>query len=215
MRFSQIVKGIRQDKSIELPPYIGQPPDQPCMTCCIRALNDVEEELALGAAVKRAKDQGAAKPEPGDPIYDLALMVEVIALACCDPDSPTGARDPFFDGGPDQVRQHFGREATTLIYETQQQYQDDVAPTLKRLTPIEYYGGLHTLGGEDEERARSFFVRCSVGLRWSYMRTLAVQLLNSLQHSSASGTTSEANGPTSNESQPTSSEQSKNSEDSK
>lgn len=208
MRFSEIIKGTRQYKQIELPPYIGQPPDQPNLTCCIRALNGLEEELALGAAVKRAKEQGAAKPEPGDPIYDLALMVEVIALACCDPDSPAATREPFFDGGPNQVRQYFGREATTLIYEIQQQYQDEVAPTYKRLGPIEYYGGLTTLGGEDEERARSFFVRCSPGLRWSYMRTSAVQLLTSLQPSSPSGGISESSGQTLSESQPTNSDQS-------
>lgn len=201
MKFSEIVKGVRQDEVIELPHYIGQPPDAKPLECAVRALNDIEEERVLAAAVRRAKSQGADKAEPGDPLYDLALMVETIAIACLDKDSPTESRQPFFDKGSDQVREFFGREATALIYGKQQSYQDRVGPSIKRLGPIEYYGGFSILGGEDEREARDFFERCSVGLQWSYMRTMAVQLLSSLQPKSSSGQTSADGSIASSESQ--------------
>lgn len=196
MKFSAIVKGTRQDESVDLPPHISQDPETPPIKAVVRALNGIEEEFALANAAERARAQKAAKCESGDPIYELCLMVETVCAGFCDPDSPKTARVPLFDGGADQVREFFGREAITLMYSIQQEYQDRVAPTFKKLSPIEFFTGAQVLGGDDEQRARSFFVRCSVGLQWSYMRTLACQLVNSLAHSSTSGADSAANGQT-------------------
>jgi hypothetical protein len=190
MQFSKIVRGKRQDEVVDLPPYIGQPEDVPPIKSAVRALDALEEERALEAAAARAKSKGA-KSEPGDPIYDFALMVETIAIGYCDSESPPEARRPIFDGGPDQVREFFGREAITLLYEMQQDYQDKVAPTLKKLSPVEFYVGIQTLGGESEEEARRFFVRCNVGLRWTFMRSTALHLLSSLTHNSEPGSKSE------------------------
>jgi hypothetical protein len=203
MKFSDIVRGTRQDEELELPRIIGQAEDAPAPKCRVRALNGVEEELALAAAAKRAKAQGA-DAKVGDPIYDLALMYETIVLACVDPDSPSHARTPVFDGGADQARELYGRDAVTLVYSQQQFYQDRVAPQLGRLTPIDYTAGALVLGGEDENAALRFFLRCRPGLQWSFVRTLAVLQVNSLGRSLSSGSSSatampsESGAPSSN-----------------
>lgn len=191
MKFSEIARGTRSDCEIELPRYDGQGDDAEPIRAPVRALNGIEEGMALSAARRHAIAEGVDAPATGEPIYDLALMVETIAIAVLDPESAKDARTPLFDGGPKQIRKWYGREAIALIYELQQDYQNRVAPTFAKLTPFEFFDGLETLGGEDEEKARRFFYRCRPGLRWIYMRSTAVQQRNAPSPKSADGSPSE------------------------
>jgi len=192
MKFSQISKGTRAEQQVTLPPPDGTEAPIPSL---VRALNGTEEGAALEHARAYAKARGVAEPRPGEPLYDLALMVETVAVAYLDPESPAAAREPLFDGGPDQLRQHYGREAITYLYEIQQAWQDEVSPSLKKLDAKGYVEALFKLGGPDEEDARVFFIRSLPGLRWSLARTMALQLVTSLSDSSPSGTTSESSSP--------------------
>lgn len=194
MKFSSITKGTRAELKTALPPPDGAGEAVPCV---IRALNGTEEDLALSRAREHAKAQGIADPKVGEPIYDLALMVETIAIGCLDPDSPEAAREPLFDGGAPQVRTAYGREAISFAYEQQQEWQDEVSPSIKKLDPKGYIDALFRLGGANEEDARAFFIRSGPGLRWSLLRTMALQLVTSLTARSESGSNSAAATPTS------------------
>lgn len=191
MKFSEIARGTRADEEVELPRFDGQAEDSPAINARQRALNGIEEETALSAARKRAIAQGVDNPQAGDPLFDLALMVETIAISTLDADSPTADRKPLFDGGADQIRTWYGREAITLIYELQQDYQDRVAPTLKKITPLEFYEGILTLGGEDEAKSRRFFILSRPSLRWTFTRSMAVQQRSALLLKFPPGSSSE------------------------
>lgn len=188
MKFSTVTKGTRAEKAIELPPPDGSEKGVPTM---LRALNGVEEGVALKETREYCKAQGIAEPKTGEPIYDLALMVETIRLACLDPESPLGAREPLFDQGADQIRGAYGREAIAYIYELQQDWQDEVSPSIKKLDVKAYIDTLFKMGGPDEEEARTFFIQSVPGLRWSLTRTMAVQLVSLLSAKSESGSNSE------------------------
>lgn len=191
MKFSEIVRGTRSDEEVELPRFDGQPDDAPAMKVRVRALNALDEEQALSDARRRAKTEGVEDPKPGEPLYDLALMVETVAIAYLDPESPPNARTPFFDAGSDAVRKWYGREAIALLYELQQDYQDRVAPNVAKLSPYDFYNGILKLGDEDEQQARFFYYRCRPGLRWSFMRSMAVQQRSALMSKFSPGSPSE------------------------
>jgi hypothetical protein len=190
-KFSTISQGTRATKPLDLPPPIGAGEGTAALKCLLRPLNGIEEGVALERARADAVKAGVAKPAAGEPEYDLALQAHTIALGCSDPDAPA---ELFFDGGADQVREHYGREAIAYIYELHLDWQDRCSPTLKNLNPDAWIAGVVALGGPDEEAARHFFYRLRPGLRWSYTHTLAVQQANSLLDSSPSGSSSEASG---------------------
>ncbi len=195
MKFSEVARGTRSDEAIQLPRFNGQADESPAIVARVRALNGIEEELALSVARRRAEAQGIKEPTRGEPIFDFALMVETVAIAIVDPDSDPKSRKPFFDGGGDQIREWFGLEAVTLLYELQQDYQSRVSPTVYKLDGLEYLNGMMILGGEDEERARRFFYQSKPGLRWSYTRSMALLQVSSLTPKSESGSSSEKPSP--------------------
>lgn len=202
MRFAEIVKGTRQDIPVELPKFDGQPEDSPPLKCVVRALNGLEEEQVLASARRRAKSLGVDNPEPGEPLYELAQMCELIAVAYLDPDSPANARVPFFDGGSDQIRQWFSRESIVYLHEVQQHYQDQVAPTVAKLEPMQWAEGLAVLGGDDEKKALDFWCRCRPGLRLSYTRFTAKLSLTLQTLRSGIGSSSEEDSKNSPSSTP-------------
>lgn len=199
MKFSDIARGTRGDEEVVLPRFEGQPEDAPAIKARVRALNGIEEEQALVAARKRAKNEGVDDPKPGEPLYDLALMVETVAIAYLDGDSPTDTRKPFFDTGSDAIRQWYGREGIAMLYGLQQDYQDRVAPNFAKLSPFEFYQGILKLGEESEESSRFFYSRLRPGLQWIFVRSLAVQQRNALMSKFSPGSPSETDtNPTEN-----------------
>lgn len=190
-KFSSIVKGTRATKAIEIPAPVDAAASGEPRQCLLRPLNGVEEGMALERARADAVKGGVAKPSVGEPEYDLALMVHTIALGCVDPDAPT---ELYFDGGADQIRASFGREAIALLYAQHEHWQDECAPTIKKLDPASWIAGVNTLGGPDEEAARDFFSSLRPGLQWIYVRSLALTHVNSPSPNSLSGSSSETGG---------------------
>lgn len=190
-KFSSIVRGTRQTKPIDVPPPIdAQATDEP-RKCLLRPLNGTEEGLALVRAREDAIRAGVTKPAIGEPEYDLALQIHTIALGCVDVDDPKAL---YFDGGAEQVRESFGREAIALLYAVLDAWQDECAPTIKKLDPAAWATGVTTLGGPSEEEARAFLSRLRPGLLWIYVRSMAVTLVSSPSPSSPSGSSSETVG---------------------
>jgi hypothetical protein len=193
-KFSTIARGTRGEKAMELPALDGG--DGLGIPCLVRALNGLEEEQLLVAARERAIAAGLTEPKIGEPIYDLAVMLETIARACLDPDSPKGARELMFTDA-DEARAAYGREAIAYIYELQKAWQDEVSPTIGQMDAKGYIHALATMGGEDQEQAMLFFYRLEPGIRASFTRTMACQLWTSLTASSSSGSPSAESGPSS------------------
>src|SRR6266566_8978362 len=120
-KFSKVVLGKRAEKEVSLPSVDGGDETYPAV---MRPLDGLEEEDALVRARARAIAKGIENPKLGEPIYDMALMVETIAVSVLDIESPKDNREPFFDEGPEQVRA-YGREAISYIYQLQQTWQDE------------------------------------------------------------------------------------------
>lgn len=95
-------------------------------------LSGGEEAEALARARAFAKGKGVDAPKPGDPEFDLGLMVHTLLLACLDHSSPAGAPAPFFVS-PDEILQHLDRERIAHLYAMQQAWQEELSPTTKAL----------------------------------------------------------------------------------
>jgi len=193
-KFSTIARGVRAEKVAELPPPDGG--DGTGVPALVRALNGLEEERVLVAARARAIIGGVEKPELGEPVYDLAVMVEAIAAAYLDPDSPKDDRQPMFSDG-DEVRGAYGREAIAYMYELQKSWQDEVSPTIAKLDAKGYVDAIAKLASGERDEALVFFYRLEPGIRASLALTMASQLWSSLTDNSESGSTSAPSGTTS------------------
>jgi hypothetical protein len=118
MRFSQVVRGIRA-----VWPVVLHLPGRSVVRCGVRPLHpEVEEPLVAAEARQRAGEEGG-KATPGDPIFEGWLQVLTLARACVDLDAPEGASEPFFDGGPEQIRAHLDGEAIRQLYRAQVAFQ--------------------------------------------------------------------------------------------
>lgn len=186
-KFSSIVRGKRAEKDIMMPPVDGG--DGSEVPALVVALDGIEEEEVLVRARERAIAHGIKEPKVGEPIYDLALMVETLAVAVLDVDSPVDNRQPFFDGGSDNVRS-YGREAIAYLYQLQQMWQEEVSPTVSKLDAAGTIDAMVKIGGPDEREARLFLERCSPGLLVNLARSMAALLYGSLMPSSPSGSSS-------------------------
>jgi len=212
-RFSQIVRGVRARRRVLLPlgdapafqpdlDAAGLPvavPSPGSVSVDLRPLTSGEQADVLARATADAKSRGVMDPRDGNPIYDLAEMEHTLALCCLDPDSPDDAPRPFFDGGVEQIRSSpdLGRDRIVYLFEQHQLYQDECAPSLRKINPTEFIASLGILGGDDDRTAQDFFGSMGPGLRWICLRTLARLARTSptpnLSPTSASGS-SGANG---------------------
>lgn len=149
----------------------------------IRVIHEEEHLEILAGALRYAKSKGVEKPTIDDPIYERALMVHTLAVACVDKDSPENASVPYFDS----VAQILGSEVMTpevvgYLFLKQQTLQDETSPLLKNLTNEEFLAAaIRTAAGD-----LAFFVNSRPGMQWSFMRTLASRLVASLADSSRS-----------------------------
>jgi hypothetical protein len=191
-KFSKVVLGTRAEKEVKIPAVDG---GEESYTALVRPLDGLEEEEVLVRARSRAIEKGLTEPRLGEPIYDMALMVETIAVGVLDIESPKDARQPFFDEGAEQVRQAYGREAISYIYQLQQTWQDEVSPTLLKLDSKATVEAMITIGGPNEVEARRFLEQCRPGLLLSLARSMGMLLYDSLTPRSDFGKSSESSGP--------------------
>ena len=123
MRFSQAELGTRAERPIEFT-IKGTP-----VSFALRPLTGAEEGLALSRATEYAKAKNAAKVEPGNPIFDLGLMVHALAIACVDVDSPAAARAPYFDGGAEQIFANLDTEEIAFLHARYELWQEECSPS--------------------------------------------------------------------------------------
>ncbi len=118
MRFSDVVRGVRAVR-----PVVLHLPDGGVLRCGVRPLHpEMEEPLVVAAARQRASEEGA-KPVASDATFEGWLQVLTLVRACVDIDVPDGAPEPFFDGGPEQIRAHLDGEAIRRLYRAQVAFQ--------------------------------------------------------------------------------------------
>jgi hypothetical protein len=118
MRFSNVVRGARAVQPISL-----RLPGGRVLRCGVRPLHpEVEVPLVTAEARRRAGEDGGGAA-PGEPIFEGWLYALTLACACIDLDTPDGTPEPFFDGGPEQIRAHLDGETIRQLYRTQVAFQ--------------------------------------------------------------------------------------------
>lgn len=194
--FSSIVAGPRARKRVTLPlPGSRFDVDAgkwegPTIDVDMRPLRADEYDAALAGARDYAVSRGLAEPTDGDDLFDRGKMAHTLALACVDVDSPLDSPRPFFDGGVEQIltSEALTPEVLAYLYEQQQLVQDDASPLRKNLSPAEFTTAVLATAAGD----MSFFVCMRPGTQWSFTRSLASLLAESMRHglpsSSASST---------------------------
>jgi hypothetical protein len=127
MKFSNVVLGTRAEKSIEMEirgvvfPF------------ALRPLTGTEEGDALARATEYATEKKAAKVESGNPLFDLALMLESLAIACVDVDSPKDARAPCFSSAR-EIADALDGEQIAWLYARYEIWQAECSPSKRART---------------------------------------------------------------------------------
>lgn len=180
--FSTIAAGARARKRVEATTIAGA-----AFACELRPLVGDDDALVLQRAREFAIARGVAEPREGEPIYELALAVESLAIACVDPDD---AARPFFDGGSAQIRAHLDRDRILYLYETLAAWQATFSPRERTIDWPAFVAKVYELATAGEADADAPFARWPHGTLASFTRTLARLWWNSLGGKSPSGTDS-------------------------
>jgi hypothetical protein len=135
LKFADLLKGTKARKTVEFPRQatVLDTEKVPGIEIDLVVLTGEQESEALKRARAFAVKNGVESPQLGEPIYDLGLMVETLALAVIDHDSPADAPARFF-ASADEILKHLDRERIVYLYTLQQTYQDALSPTLGHLT---------------------------------------------------------------------------------
>lgn len=187
MRFSQAQLGIRAERPIEF-----EIRGAPC-SFAIRPLSGSEEASVLSRATEYAKAKGADKAEPGNAIFDLALMMNSLAVACVDTDSPPEARTPFWDGGASQVESNLDTEQITFLYARYELWQSECSPSRGKVSSEELVKLLVEMAGSDGNY--DFLARMRLGTLASCLHITAQLLLGSPEGRSALTSLTEKSTP--------------------
>lgn len=189
MKFSEVFRGTRAERRIVFSFYGHETP------ILLRPLSALEESDAAAYAVKTATGKGTTAAA-GDSVYDAAYAAQTLSLACLDADSPTAARTPFFDGGPDQVLRELDADTIGALFADHQIWQERCSPALRVQTAGDLFALAKKVAEDDDPLV---FARMSQRTQWSLLRFSAALLVHSqvLKSSSSSplsesGTTSAA-----------------------
>ncbi|WP_394847402.1 hypothetical protein LZC95_08045 [Pendulispora brunnea] len=160
--------GAKAERPITIPIALGDDGviDTPCVVVPLTAAQDAE---VLTFALEYARARGA-EPKEGEPLFDLACMVKTIELSVRDVDSPREAREPFFDGGTDQVLQFLSRETIVFVYERQQIWQDECSPSVRRVSAADLVDHITRIAEAEDDLP---FVVLSPAMRWICTRIMA------------------------------------------
>jgi hypothetical protein len=180
--FADLIKGPAAHKTI-LYPLPGTRADfdtgawkGDTIPIAIRVLSISEEAEVVFSA--REYSKGGAD---GDALFDLGVQVHTILRACLDAEHP---ERPFFDSF-EQVagEKTITRDHIAYLYEQQQLWQDECSPRPAKMTREQFMISVaRTAGGDPSD-----FLGMSRALRWSFMRSMAAQLLALLAAKSTSG----------------------------
>jgi len=141
----------------------------------VRVLGPDDDIEIASAALAFAKTKGVASPGPGDDIYEKAARAETLRRACIDHDSPVDAPAPLFDTleeiltHPDMTRDHI-----SFIFEAQERWQDECSPRARNISVPDYI----RMVAKTAEGDIGPFALCAPGAQWSFVRSMASQLLS-------------------------------------
>lgn len=166
MRFSNVLKGTRAERSLEIP---GFETDGKPFVVLARPLTGLEYESACASARVRAVEKGVENPVIGDPIYDLALMAHILAVGCVDPDSPPDARTPSFDSAA-QILERMNPETIVFVHQNHEVWQDECSPSVHKIEDNEMYNKVSEVAGAD---GRATFMRFSPSTRVTFSLSMA------------------------------------------
>lgn len=157
----------------------------------LRVLTGAENSEVLQHAQSYAKERGVDPWDEDHPICTLAKMVYTLLLACVDPDDQSDERAPFFDDAEQILdSHHLGRDGIVWLYEAQELWQEQTSPLCPlEIEPEAYFALMLQIA---QEESPDPFVRMRAGLRWTFTRSMACQLVSLLTHKSESGQATES-----------------------
>jgi hypothetical protein len=197
--FTDILRGAKARKPVAFPrpsitaALLSKEPTEEVLVD-LMPISGEEEAVVLTRARAFAVERGVADPKPGDPIYDLGLMVETLAVGCIDHESPPDAPARFF-ASAEEIRSFLDRERIVYLYELHALWQDELAPLGRTLSEDEYYKAVLKLA--DAEDPSLPFAMYRPAILGNFMLSMARQLRDlvlvksPLGSSSSSDTTSE------------------------
>jgi hypothetical protein len=179
MRFSDILKGTRARKTIEVD--FGHP-DGP-VPVDIRKLTPPESVHVLEASRAFAKSKGVEDPSDGDALYDFAFRVHTIALACVETGSPENEPKPFFESAKQILESRLiSDDVVEYIFAHWELHVDETSLQRRQLTTPEILRLVASLGGGDIVP----FIKLSPGQQVALASFMAGRLLSSSPSSSPS-----------------------------
>jgi hypothetical protein len=168
------------------------PDDEKPDLVALVVLTGDEDDETLYQARAHAIGRGVSDPKPGDPIFDLAVMVHTLLLGCVDPDSPVDAPVPFFVSA-EQIRKNLSRDQIVHLHAQHEHWQDECSPRAKKFESENHYLGWVIKTAESESPS-DFFDLIGPALLWRSVRTLANRHLLLLAERLPAGSTSEVSG---------------------
>ena len=175
MKFSTVVLGTRAERPVTV--------DIRGAACAfaLRPLTGTEEAAALAEATEFAKTRRAEQIAPGNALFDLGLMIATLAIACVDPDSPAGARAPFFDGGASQIADALDSEQIAYLYARYELWQADCSPSQRAKSGDELIRLLIDVVEAEDDLP---FSRARLADVWKLLRITGALFLTSPEHRS-------------------------------
>jgi hypothetical protein len=167
LKFSQVVAGKRAERPITFE-FRGV-----THTALVRPLDAMEEGQALSRATAYAQEHKALEAKPGNPLFDLGLMSNIVALAYLDPESTENAREHYFDS----VAQVMSLDGELLqhLHARQEIWQQECSPTKANLAGTELLNALVKLA---EDETDSSFLSYRPFTQLTLIRTTAALCLS-------------------------------------
>jgi hypothetical protein len=168
-------------------------PAEPAALVAMIVLTGEEDDEVLAQARAHAVSRGIAEPKPGDPIFDLSVMVHTLRLGCVDPDSPQDSPVPFFMSA-EQIWKNLSRDQIVHLHAQHEFFQDECSPRAKRFeSENQFYAWV--LKAAESESPSDFFESIGPAMLWNSVRTLAKQHVLLLTDKSLPTLSSESAGP--------------------
>jgi hypothetical protein len=171
------------------------PDDEAPALVALVVLTGDEDDEVLAQARAHAITRGLSDPKPGDPIFDLSVMVHTLRIGCVDPDSPVDSPVPFF-ASAEQIRKNLSRDQIVHLHAQHEHWQDECSPRAKKFESENHFLGWVIQTAESESPS-DFFDLLGPALLWRSVRTLAKQHLSLLTDRSPAGFTSAESTPSS------------------
>lgn len=195
MKFSDVAKGTRAEQASTLTVEGKE------TAILFRPLSALEEADVTASAIRFAKSKGG-EPKVGSDLYETGFMVHALALGVLDPDSPPGARAPFFDGGFEQILSKMDTDSIAQLHERHRMWQEECSPSYARVSVGRLFELSKEFGRDDDDpKVLARYSALSLTTRLTLLRFMAVQL-RILQGSKLSPSLSSGTAPENSPSEP-------------